>query len=48
MLRNWYVEVRLSGSIEGTHCLAYSEYDAMRIAESRYPGGRAMSAILEG
>jgi len=43
--RNYYVELRNnSGTTQGTHVIAHSEYEAIQIALERYPGYRALFA----
>jgi len=43
--RNYYVELRNnSGTTQGVHVIAHSEYEAIQIALERYPGYRALFA----
>ena len=43
--RNYYVELRNnSGTTQGTHVYAHSEYEAIQLALVRYPGYRALFA----
>ena len=47
-MNHYLVEMRLSGSIQGVNCQARSEYEAIRIAEARWPGATLFRVVLKG
>lgn len=48
MMNRYLVEMRMSGSIEGVTCYARSEYEAIQIAQDRWPQGRVGKVTLLG
>ncbi len=45
-MHRYLIEMRLSGSIEGVNVTARSEYEAIQVAQDRWPNGRVHRVLL--